>query len=50
MSGRSMVANEEVRTIRLTEGAYAVTALRMPVVPLMAGSCISLIGSCTPRK
>ena len=38
-------AEDEVMTTRLTDGAYALTDLRIPVVPLMAGSRQSLTGS-----
>lgn len=40
-----MAANEEVRTTRLTAGAYFLMASRIDVVPLMAGSRISVFGS-----
>ena len=40
-----MAANDEVMTTRLTEGALALIALRIPVVPLIAGSRISFTGS-----
>jgi hypothetical protein len=40
-----MAAKDEVTTMRLTEGAERLTALRMPVVPTTAGSMSSVLGS-----
>lgn len=40
-----MEAKEEVMTTRVTEGAEALRALRMPVVPITAGSTRSFFGS-----
>jgi hypothetical protein len=40
-----IAADDEVMTTRFTDGAYALIDLRMPVVPLMAGSRKSLTGS-----
>ena len=34
--GSTIAAKEEVTTIRLTDGALALTAWRIPVVPLIA--------------
>lgn len=43
--GLRIVADDEVTTTRLTVGAWALTDLRIPVVPLIAGSRKSFIGS-----
>lgn len=40
-----MAANDEVITTRLTRGANALIARRMPVVPFTAGSSRPLTGS-----
>jgi hypothetical protein len=40
-----MAADEDVMTTRLTLGANALIDLRIPVVPLMAGSRHSFTGS-----
>ena len=40
-----MAAKEDVIATRLTEGALALIALRIPVVPMMAGSSKSFFGS-----
>lgn len=45
--GFIIAADEEVMTTRLTLGAYALIDLRMPVVPLIAGSRKSFTGSLT---
>jgi hypothetical protein len=42
-----IAAKDEVRMTRFTVGANALMALRIPVVPLTAGSMKSLIGSST---
>lgn len=42
-----IAAEDEVMTTRLTEGPCALMDLRMPVVPLMAGSRKSVTGSST---
>jgi len=44
-----MAADEDVRTTLFTVGACALMDLRIPVVPLMAGSRKSLTGSLTLR-
>lgn len=40
-----MAAKDEVTTTRFTEGADLAMALRMPVVPMTAGSMRSFLGS-----
>lgn len=45
--GFIIAADEDVITTRLTLGAYALIDLRIPVVPLMAGSRKSFTGSLT---
>lgn len=44
-----MAAEDEVMTTRRTDDAWALMDLRMPVVPLMAGSRKSFTGSWTSR-
>lgn len=46
-SGLRIAAEDDVTTTRLTDGPYALIDLRIPVVPLMAGSRKSLTGSST---
>lgn len=41
-----MEANEDVMTMLLTEGALFFTDLRMPVVPITAGSSKSFFCPC----
>lgn len=45
--GLMIAADDEVMTIRFTLGAYALMDLRIPVVPLIAGSRKSFTGSST---
>lgn len=40
-----MEAKDEVTTTRFTDGAERFSALRMPVVPITAGSISSVLGS-----
>jgi hypothetical protein len=42
-------ANEDVTTTLFTDGAWALIAFRIPVVPLIAGSKKSLTGSFTRK-
>ena len=43
----TIAAKEDVMTTRFTDGAEALMALRIPVVPLIAGSKKSFTGSWT---
>lgn len=44
-AGLSIATNDEVSTILLTDGAYALADFKTPVVPLIAGSSMSVTGS-----
>jgi hypothetical protein len=50
LSSSRIEANDDVMTTRLTDGAEACRALRMPVVPITAGSTRSFLGSATSSQ